>query len=481
MESSRRSVIIGLSTKQSPGGTTPTEDAPTEIKLPPLVPFKPKPAAAADSGAASTTKVEVVIPPVHREDSSPPEVEKTASSPEAAKPAGENPAVQNGLLLAWSDATVKPAEPAPLVMELVNPPATDKTAVAGVRPTATYEVFNFMSPCEKPGYLGCVANFRVRELIGEGGMGYVFLAEDKYLKRPVALKVMKPRVVRKKRCWGWFIDEARATSALQSDRMATIYQIGEHRGGLFLAMELLYGESLEARLKRARLPLEMALWVAQETARGLALVHRVGICHRDIKPPNLWLNVPRNIDLNGAEVLRTYGDRKVWTAFDDHEYTGVKILDFGLARLKEGGRGRQKTGEILGTPWYMAPEQARGEKGSARSDLFSFGVVLYRMLSGQLPFSGDTALEVLTAMISSTPKPVLELNPGIPSALADLTMQLLANRPEHRPEGALEVVERLEGITKTYHQDCEKALATAARSGAKPLSKSSAWRRMFGN
>src|SRR5579864_498733 len=109
VESSRRSVIIGLSTKQSPGGTTPTEDAPTEIKLPPLVPFKPKPAAAADSGAASTTKVEVVIPPVHREDSSPPEVEKTASSPEAAKPAGENPAVQNGLLLAWSDATVKPA------------------------------------------------------------------------------------------------------------------------------------------------------------------------------------------------------------------------------------------------------------------------------------------------------------------------------------------------------------------------------------
>jgi serine/threonine protein kinase len=480
VEPSRLPSLTGLSTKKSKSGTAaPLPDAPTEIKLPPLIPFKPTSSATIESNRGSTTKVEIVIPQAQTPIKS--EAENPAPSPEPKVPTNENRAVQNGLLQAWTDAAANQPQPERLVMELANPPATEKTAVAGVRPTATYEVFNFMTPCEKPGYLGCVANFRVRELIGEGGMGYVFLAEDKYLKRPVALKVMKPRTARKKRCWGWFIDEARATSALQSDRIATIYQIGEHRGGLYLAMELLYGESLEARLKRSALPLEMALWIAQEVARGLALVQRVGICHRDIKPANLWLSVPRNIDLNGADVLRTYGDRKAWMPFDDKEYADVKILDFGLARLKEGGRGRQRRGEILGTPWYMAPEQARGEKGDSRSDLFSYGVVLYRMLCGQLPFTGDTALEVLTAMITSAPKPLLERDCEIPLDLADLTMRLLSSKPEERPASALEVAEQLQEIEKTYRQQKENGLVAAAMPGARPHSKSSVWRRVFGN
>jgi serine/threonine protein kinase len=461
---------LGLKTKQPrPAETAPLADAQTELKLPPLVAFKPS--SAAELKAAPPTRVEVDIQPASAEALLKNEAAPGTLSPEVKPTPVAEQTVQKGLLQPWSEtgAAPKPVEPA--VVEKGDPPVS--TAVAGVPPPPpTYEVFNFLTPCEKPGYLGSVANFRVRELIGEGGMGYVFLAEDKYLKRPVALKVMKPRLARKKRSLGWFVDEARATSALQSDRIATIYQIGEHRGGLYLAMELLYGESLEARLKRAPLPMEMVFWIAQETARGLALVHRVGICHRDIKPANLWLNVPRNIDLNGADVLRTYGDRKAWMPFNDSEYTGIKILDFGLARLKAGAKGRQKRGEVMGTPCYMAPEQGRGELGDARSDLFSFGVVLYRMLSGRLPFSGSNAFEVLTAMASDTPMPVLLLNSSTPPALSELTMQLLSTKPEDRPGSALEVADRLQTI--------EKMDPSGAGESVRAQSKSSVWRRVFG-
>jgi serine/threonine protein kinase len=371
----------------------------------------------------------------------------------------------------------QPAGAVPLAdaeAEIKLPPL--KTDVAGAAPPPLcYEKYLFLTPCEMPGYLGCVGKYRVRDLIGEGGMGFVFLAEDKYLKRPVALKVMKLRSARKKRRWGWLVDEARATSAIQSDRVATVYDIGECRGGisLYMAMELLYGESLEARLKRAPLPLEMALWVALETARGLALVHRVGTCHRDIKPANLWLNVPRNVDLNGGDVLRAYGDHKTSSSFSDTDYTNVKILDFGVALLKAGGRARQKRSEVVGTPCYMAPEQGRGELGDARSDLFSFGVVLYRMLSGCLPFSGDNAFEVLSAMVSDTPMPVKLLNSSIPAALSDLTMQLLSPKPEERPESAFEVADRLQTIEKM-------GAAESAAQNARSQSKSSVWRRVFG-
>ncbi|HEV3144263.1 MAG TPA: serine/threonine-protein kinase [Gemmataceae bacterium] len=436
-----------------------------ELKLPPLIPFKPKSVAPPEPQIAKTTKVELIVPTpseIQNDDlPPPPEPADAKAAPAVDAPAGQ-------LLMPWSDDLGAQTQVAAKPIAHGKDPSTAATHVPA---PPGYAVFEFLSPCEKAGFLGAVGQFRVRELIGEGGMGYVFLAEDKYLKRPVALKVMKPRVARKKRCWGWFLDEARATSALQSDRMATVYHIGEHRGVLYLAMELLYGESLESRLNRGPLPLDRALWIAKEAAHGLALVHRIGIFHRDIKPANLWLSVPRDVDQKGADVLRTYGDRKSWMAFSDQEYSGVKILDFGLARLNEGGRGKHKRGEVQGTPWYMAPEQARGESGDARSDLFSFGVVLYRMLSGQLPFNGQTPLEVLTAIVSSTPTPVSQLNSNIPHALGDLTVHLLATDPLQRPDSALEVIDSLSQI--------ERALAAADLDAKKSNSRSSIWRRVF--
>src|SRR5262249_30282997 len=238
--------------------------------------FKRKPARQrAESQVANPTKVEVVVPNVNAElspsgDISPPALIADAKAPQVADPAPN----QGALLAPWSEDSVIQAESRPpRARTPFRAKQQEPTSMAEVPAPPAYAVFEFLSPCEKPGYLGSVANFRVRELIGDGGMGFVFLAEDKYLKGPVALKVMKPRVARRKRCWGWFLDEARATSALQSDRIATIYQIGEHRGVLYLAMELLHGESLDSRLRRAALPVDMALWIAKEAAQGLALVH----------------------------------------------------------------------------------------------------------------------------------------------------------------------------------------------------------------
>jgi serine/threonine protein kinase len=333
---------------------------------------------------------------------------------------------------------------------------------------ASYKAsYTFLSPPDKPGILGRIGAYRVSEMIGEGGMGYVFLAEDKYLRRPVALKVMKPEVAKRKRCWGWFLDEARAAASLQSDRVATIYQIGEQRGTLFLAMELLHGESLESRLKRGPVPLSMGLWIAREAALGLALVHRAGVFHRDIKPGNLWLGVPRNPDRKSADVLRTYGGIKEWCVFADEDYNQIKILDFGVARLMEGATGRVKRGEAMGTPPYMSPEQAKGEQGDARSDLFSLGVVLYRLLSGQLPFKGSTLMELITALAEPA-KPVTNYNPYLSAALADLTMRMIELDPANRPSGAAEVADIINAVEQNL---------LASRPGQ---SKNSIWRRLFG-
>lgn len=331
--------------------------------------------------------------------------------------------------------------------------------------------FPFLSPPDKPGFLGRVASYRVAEMIGEGGMGYVFLAEDKYLRRPVALKVMKPDVAKRKRCWGWFLDEARATAALQSDRMATIYQIGEQRGTLFLAMELLHGESLESRLKRGRVPLNVALWILREAALGLAQVHRIGIFHRDIKPGNLWLGVPRDPDKKSADVIRTYGDEKQWRTFSDEEYLQVKILDFGLALLTEGATGRLKKGEAMGTPPYMSPEQANGQPGDARSDIFSLGVVMYRLLADKLPFEGSTLLELVTSL-AQVPPPISQFNPEVPGPLVNLTQRMIALDPAKRPQSAGEIAEIVHFAEQTL---------AASRAPAQPgKNRNSFWRRVIG-
>jgi serine/threonine protein kinase len=252
-------------------------------------------------------------------------------------------------------------------------------------------------------------------------MGIVFLAEDKHLERLVALKVMRPQVADPD-AQQRFLREAKVTAKIKHDNVVTIYQIGEDRGAPFLAMEYLQGLTLEEWLRRGKRPsYALACRIGREAALGLAAAHERGLIHRDIKAANLWLEAP----------------------------TGrVKILDFGLAKPLQTASSFTAVGTIVGTPQYMAPEQARGETVDARADLFSLGCVLYRLCSGQLPFDGKSALSVISAVILQEPKPLPDLNGSVPQPLATLVKKLMAKKAADRPASAKEVAAALEAIER---------------------------------
>jgi WD40 repeat protein/serine/threonine protein kinase len=294
----------------------------------------------------------------------------------------------------------------------------------------TDDCLSFLHPPQAPGELGRLGPYRVLNILGSGGMGVVFLAEDPQLRRLVALKAMKPLMIFSTLAKERFLREAQAMAALRHDHIVTVYQVGEDRGIPYLAMEHLEGEPLDARLTREDiLPLADVLRFGRETAQGLAAAHERGLIHRDIKPSNLWLE-------------RRGGRQR------------IKILDFGLAR-SAGGNGQPLTdgGVILGTPGFMAPEQGHGEDVDERSDLFSLGCVLYRMCTGRMPFQGRDMIETLLAASSQIVKPPAELMPGLPPALNDLILQLLAKEPGRRPASAQAVVHALEDIEEQVDEE----------------------------
>jgi WD40 repeat protein/predicted Ser/Thr protein kinase len=284
----------------------------------------------------------------------------------------------------------------------------------------------FLGPPQGPGELGRLGGYRVLKLLGQGGMGAVYLGEDPQLERPVALKVMLPEVAARPAARQRFLREAKATAKLKDNHVVAIYQVGEDNGVPFLAMEYLRGESLDSWLTRGKKASgPRALRIARDITRGLAAAHAQGLIHRDIKPANLWLEAPQG---------------------------RVKILDFGLARGGAEDVQLTQTGTILGTPAYMAPEQARGAPADARSDLFSLGCVLYRLYGGRVPFEGPTVMAVLTALATEDPVPLGQLNPQMPEDLAGLVMRLLAKRPADRPPSAQAVLQELQAIDRRRAQ-----------------------------
>jgi WD40 repeat protein len=298
-----------------------------------------------------------------------------------------------------------------------HPPAPDPAANAGAKRVRV----DFLAPAQAPDELGRLGPYRILKVLGAGGMGIVLLAEDEQLKRPVALKVMRPALAEDPEARRRFLREARAAASLQHDHIVTIHQVGEDRGIPFLAMEFLGGEALDVRLGReGKLPIAEVVRIGRQTATGLAAAHRRGLIHRDIKPANLWLE---------AETGR------------------VRILDFGLARSGDDS-SLTPVGDILGTPAYMAPEQAGPDSHrlDARCDLFSLGCVLYRMATGRVPFQGSDAMGVLLAVATQDPRPPGELNPELPPELCSLILRLLARDREQRPASAQVVVEALRAI-----------------------------------
>jgi eukaryotic-like serine/threonine-protein kinase len=265
-----------------------------------------------------------------------------------------------------------------------------------------------------------LGHYQLSEALGEGGMGTVWLAEDEHLHRKAAVKVMKPEYARDPVARERFTREARAMAVVRSDHVVTVYGVGEQDGIPYLAMELLPGRPLDKWLERHPQPkIAAVVQIGREAAQGLAAAHAKGLIHRDVKPSNLWLEAP----------------------------TGrVKVLDFGLARSTQDDVRLTATGHPYGTPAYMSPEQARGEKLDHRSDLFSLGIVLYEMAAGRHPFPGDTPFTVMSAICNDQPAPVRELSPQVPEALAALIQQMLAKRPEDRPAGAEEVATALRSV-----------------------------------
>ncbi len=234
-------------------------------------------------------------------------------------------------------------------------------------------------------------------------------------------------------------------AAVQHDHIVTIHQVGEDRGVPFLAMQLLKGESLETRLARdTRLPIKDVLRIGCEIADGLSVAHARGLIHRDIKPANIWLEAigePLPGDSNSDELMSDDVESESWCY-------RVKILDFGLVRTAVDSTQLTHTGMLTGTPAYMAPEQASEDPIDQRCDLFSLGCVLYRMVTGELPFRGTKTLTILWALAVKRPTSPKQIVPEIPAAFSDLMMQLLAKSPADRPQTAREVVRRLRSIER---------------------------------
>lgn len=274
------------------------------------------------------------------------------------------------------------------------------------------------APRESGSRLG---HYEIRALIGRGGMGEVYHAVDVRIDRPVALKVMRRFSAGHDGAHGRFLREARAAAQVTHDNVVTVYEADECDGVPFIAMPLLGGQSLESALRAGRLfTIAEIESIAAQTAAGLAAAHALGVVHRDIKPGNLWLEP---------------GGR-------------LKILDFGLAKPVAASPAITQDGAILGTPAFMAPEQARGLAVDARSDLFSLGAVLYRLTTGRLPFDGPNTMAVLMALGSETPPPARSLNPSVPAALSALIQALLAKSPMQRPQNAEAVVQQFTSGTR---------------------------------
>ncbi len=316
----------------------------------------------------------------------------------------------------FASPDVKAQSPAPGVNAQAN------AVTANLHPSTFQAIdldrFPFLLPPESPDELGWLAHYRVLKLIGEGGMGIVFLAVDPRLQRQVALKVMRPEMAQGGTARQRFLREARAMASLRSEHIVTIHEIGQANDLPYIASEFLHGTSLDAWLKEGHRPtpaqvLDFGLQIAQ----GLEIAHGAGLIHRDIKPANLWIE----------------------------ERSGrIKVLDFGLARNAQEDVTLTVFGEILGTVGYMAPEQAEGNAIDERCDLFSLGCVLYELACGERPFIGATSMAVLKAAAQTDPAPLEKYNADLPAVgFSALVMKLLAKKPDNRPATATEVVQSL--------------------------------------
>ncbi len=285
----------------------------------------------------------------------------------------------------------------------------------------------FLDKPSRPDSLGRIGHYEVLEVLGRGGFGIVFRAFDVMLQRVVALKVMAPQLAATSPARKRFLREARSSAQIRHENVVQVYEVAE-RPLPYLVMEFIPGETLQQKLDRTG-PLDVpeVLRIGRQIAEGLAAAHACDLIHRDIKPGN---------------VLLEGGSQK------------AKITDFGLARAADDASNSQ-SGIIAGTPMFMSPEQALGQKIDQRADLFSLGSVLYQMVSGRPPFRAPSTLAVLKRVAEETPRPIPEIIPETPDWLCEIIAKLHAKNPDERFQSAREVADVL--------ADCEAQLKAHAK------------------
>jgi len=291
--------------------------------------------------------------------------------------------------------------------------------------------------------------YEIQSSLGAGGMGEVYRARDTRLDRTVAIKILPAHLSSDPGARQRFEREARTISSLNHPHICQLYDIGAQDGASFLVMEFLEGETLAERLHKGPLQLEQCLKIAIELSEGLEKAHRSGVIHRDLKPANIFLTQ------------------------DGH----AKLLDFGLAKATAQPKGYDpeetraneddvnltSPGSAVGTVAYMSPEQARGEALTERSDLFSLGIVIYEMVSGQRPFVGSTTAVIFDSILNRQPEPLFQVTPNLPIAFGDMLARLMSKSSRERYQSAREVIETLQEIQR----EGQSSSTTKVRAGRK--------------